>query len=85
MIQFNPLYDSPDTIKQIRATALANLVAGVIVTEFISEGSQFQGVVAAKTDELLLATEIFLDEWNGNLVTETQPNFAPNPLMIYGS
>jgi hypothetical protein len=72
---FNIKYDALDTIKKIRATALANLAAGVVITEFISEGNQFQGVITAPTGDVLLATELYLDEFYGELITETTPNF----------
>jgi len=72
---FNILYDSPDTVKSIRAKALDNLVAGIVITEFASEGNQFRGVAAMPTKEVLIATERFLDEFYGELITETTPNF----------
>jgi len=72
---FNILYDTLESIQQIRATALANMQAGVVITEFIREGNQFKGVQAADTKEVLLATERYLDEYYGELITETQPNF----------
>jgi hypothetical protein len=79
MIEFNPLYDSIETVKAIRATALSNLASGIVITEFISEGNQIKGVVAGKTEEILLATERYLDLYYGELITETNPNF-----YIYG-
>jgi hypothetical protein len=75
MIDFNILYDDVDTIRAIRATALANLSQGILITQWASEGSTFQGVANCNTAELLLATERYLDEYNGNLITETRPNF----------
>ena len=72
---FNVLYDPLETIKKIRATALANIAAGVTITEFISEGNQFQGLISAPTQDVLLATERYLDEFYGELITETAPNF----------
>ena len=75
----NVEYDSVDTIRQIRATALANLAAGIVITQFISEGTQITGIACAPTKEVLLATERFLDEYNGELITETTPNFYNYP------
>jgi hypothetical protein len=72
---FDVKYDSYETVRKIRAKALENLANGVVLTEWNSEGSSFKGVVNYDTKELLLATERFLDEYNGNLVTETVPNF----------
>jgi hypothetical protein len=75
MIEFNPLYDSYDTVIAIRTTAMNNLAAGIIITEFASEGTQFKGVLVGDTMEILLATERYLDQYNGDLITETRPNF----------
>lgn len=72
---FNVQYDSVDLIKQIRATALANLAAGIVLTQFTSEGTTFNGVATAPTQQVLIATERFLDEYYGELITETTPNF----------
>lgn len=84
MLEFNILYDSVDTVKAIRAQAMTNLATGVTITEFISEGNQFKGVIAAPTHEILRATERFLDEYYGELITETQPNFGNYPTIIQG-
>ena len=75
MIAFDKRYDSVETIKKIRAKALDNLSNGILITEFNSEGTLIKGFAPCKTDELLLATEIFLDDYYGELVTETTPNF----------
>lgn len=77
---FNVQYDDLATIQAIRKTALANLVAGITITEFVSEGTQFKGqVTAADTRAVLLATERYLDEYQGELITETTPNFLSFP------
>lgn len=72
---FNVKYDDVKLIKTIRATALANLASGVVITTWSSEGSTFSGQVSGDTKEVLLATEAYLDEYNSELVTETRPNF----------
>jgi hypothetical protein len=79
MLQFNVLYDDVATVKAIRATALANLQAGIVLTQFVSEGTQLTGVMAAPTVEVLIATERFLDEYYEQLIVETVPNFFTYP------
>ena len=75
MLEFNINYDDLETVKAIRATAMANLQSGVTITEFASEGTQFKGVMTFNTFEVLRATERYLDEYYGELITETRPNF----------
>jgi hypothetical protein len=83
---YNILYDDPNVIKQIRATILLNQAAGVTLTEFISEGTQFQGLSSFESWEAALyATERFLDEYYGQLITETAPNFNTYPIIIPGT
>ena len=83
---FNILYDDPAVIKQIRATALANMAAGVTLTQWVAEGKQFQGVLSFESwDEVMYATERFLDEYYNQLVTETAPNFNNYPVIIPGT
>lgn len=73
---FDIRYDDFETVKQIRAKALANLAAGLLITEFASEGTSFKGIShGVNTKELLLATERYFDEYNNELITETTPNF----------
>jgi len=79
MLQFNVLYDDVATVKAIRATALANLQAGIVLTQFVSEGTQITGVMSAPTVEVLIATERFLDEYYEQLIVETVPNFFTYP------
>ena len=75
MLEFNPRYDDLNTVKAIRAKAMANLVAGITITSFVSEGSQFIGKQSADTKDILIATERYLDQYYGELVTQTAPNF----------
>lgn len=72
---FDVKYDSYEVVRKIRAKALENLAAGIVLTEWSSEGSAFKGIVTYNTKEVLLATERFLDEYHNRLVTETVPNF----------
>lgn len=72
---FDIRYDSYETVRKIRAKALENLADGIVLTEWASEGSAFKGVLAHNTKDLLLATERYLDEYHGQLITQTVPNF----------
>jgi hypothetical protein len=84
MIDLNPLYVSKDDVLAILATAIGNLKQGVIITEFISEGTQFKGFSAANTTDVINACTRYLEEYDGILITETQPNFSGTTNIFYG-
>jgi len=72
----NPLYYKPDFVKQLQEKVQADMLAGVQLTEFASEGTTIKGVIAAPTKELVDAIDFYWDEYNGNLITELTPDFS---------
>jgi hypothetical protein len=83
-IYLNPRDYTQDFVKQLQCKVQSDMLAGVQVTQFISEGTQLQGTVAVPTAELIRAIDIYWDEVNGEYITETQPNFNSYPVIIQG-
>ncbi len=75
MIYFDPRFEDYDLVVKIRKKAIDALAAGVIITSWTAEGTSFSGRTAGNTEEILAATTRYFDEYEGNLVTETLPNF----------
>ena len=75
MLYLNPKIYSPTFVKNLQKTVEESLLSGVQLTEFISEGTQLQGVAAASIDEIVDAIDRYYDEINDTLVTETSTNF----------
>lgn len=72
---FDIRYDDVKVIKAIRAKALANATSGVVITNWSGEGQTYSGQVVADTETVLRETLRFLDEYYGNRITQTSPNF----------
>jgi hypothetical protein len=82
MIYLSPQYYKPEFIKELQKSIQETLLSGVQVTNFVSEGTQFQGIPTGTMEELTIAIERYWDEYNGQLITETQPNFSSYPIII---
>jgi hypothetical protein len=66
---------SPEFVNQLQKTVEDSLLSGVMLDEFISEGTQLQGVPAYTLSELMDAIEYYWDERNNVLITQTTPSF----------
>ena len=67
---------TPDFVQKLQAKVQCDMLAGVQLTEFISEGTQLRGLAAYTIEEILRAIEIYWDERNGEYITETQTDYS---------
>lgn len=83
-IYLDPRFFTPDFVTELQERVQEEMLAGVQLTEVISQGTQFQGVPAGTTEELLQAIDYYWNEVEQTLITETQPNFGVYPTIVYG-
>lgn len=83
-IYLDPNIYTQDFVRQLQCSVQENMLAGVQITDFVSQGTQFQGIPAGTTEELIQAIDYYWNEVGGTLITDTAPNFGNIPIFING-